>query len=378
MIFLYLEDYIEYMAGYRDATGKQINYWPDIKMALASYDTGFVTSVASQTLEQNIAMSHKQAALSEKLIEKYAKQLYKLGIEQPDHKNYRLNLREVKHITSLSIVNEMMYFRFPFNDKIIADIKSFCKESQGRVFWSKENKVWIIAITEYNVNWIVTYAQRHKIPIASEVQELYDLIIETEKVPYKIELCLDDNKKLYIANAPTSLNEYITKHIGFDNIYSLVDNSGVLSYTVSEEITNIMNAAHGLAFMKLCSDKNIDFVPKKDQNNSLSEIIEWAITVNRLPICVYNPNVFRPDLTIYQQYFKDNEIQVISMKDPIQNSTTVDPEKKIIYTNKILPDWNGRMPLLITYANLNHGITKQRFLTQAEKIVYYCQPLPNR
>lgn len=378
MILPDIETYIEFIAGYRDKTGKQVAYWPDPKLILASYDVGFVTTVASQTIEQGIAMSHKQAALSERLIEKYGKQLRRHGIEQPTYKIYRLGQREVTHINKVLIVDGMIHFKFPFNERIIADVKTFVKESQGKVRWSKEDKAWIIAITEFNVNWVVSYAYHHKIEVDPAVQEMYNLILETEKTPFSIELCINDNKELYISNAPESLNEYIIKHVGFDNILTLVDMSGALGYKVSKEISDLMTSEYSEGFMKLCADKVIDFVPTKNNNNTLEEIIEWAIRVDRLPICVYNPNFLKPDLTVYQKFFKDDEIQVLGMKETIKDTIILDPKIKLVYTNKILAEWEDRMPLLITYANLLHGVTKKKFLDAAEKVVYYCERLPRR
>lgn len=368
MILPDIESYIEFIAGYRDSTGKQINWWVNEPVIqLASYDIGFVTSVAESTISHSVAMSHRQAQLAEKLIGTYAKQLKKLSIDQPDHKHYRLGHREVVHVNSLSLSGDMLFFRFTFNNKMISDIKAFAKESQGRVYWDKDEKAWVFAATEYNVSWAVAYAQSCRIPVAPEAQELFDLIVETEQNPELIELQLIDGK-LVIQNAPDSLLEYVTENIGFDDIYALVDNAGVLAYSVSPEILEIIENLHGKAFTKLCSQRHIDI------QEGIEDIIKWAKEVNRLPICVYNPNILNLNLDTFQQYFEEGDIQLIDLKN---HTITVDPTKKLVYTNKIIP-WEGRMPLLITYANLMQGATKRSFVNKAEKIVYYCPPLPRR
>lgn len=380
MIFPDIESYIEFMAGYRDKTGI-IPYWsPGPPMQLASYDVGFVTNVAEQTLASAaLALSVKQASLADLLIKKYEKQLKHHMIEQPNHKNYRFPLREVKHISSLTVEDEMLHLRFPFDNVKILEIKAFAnKDSQGRVFWKKEKSAWVFSLTEYNVNWAVTYAKSKFIPVSNEAQSLFDLIIEVEKTPYKIELNIN-NQQPYIENAPESLTKYIEDHFGFNDLLQLVDNSAVLGYTVNPEIQAVLTTKYGPTFMTLCNARNLDFTPNKTENHTISELVEWAIEVNRLPICVYNPNFLSDHSTEFQKYFKSDEIAVINMHT---NETGIhtdkfDPKIKFIYTNKVFSLQEGEIfPLLITYANLMHGVAKRDFLDKAQKIIYFCETLP--
>ena len=368
MIFSDIESYIEFIGGYRDRTGKQVSYWAtDPVIALASYDVGFVTSVAESTIIHSVPMSHRQAELSEKLIAKYEKQLTNLGISQPGHTNYRLGKREVVHVNSLTLSGDSMFFRFKFNDKTIADVKAFVKESQGRVNWSKDEKAWVFGLTEYNVSWAVAYAQANGISVSDEVKELFDLIVEAEANPKLIELQLVDGK-LVIQNAPDSLNEYIAENIGFDDIYTLIDSAGVLAYAISPEILNLISSEHGEVFAKLLANRYIEM------QNNVPEILKWAKSVNRLPICVYNPNILNFDLTQFLDEFTEDEIQIIDMKN---HTNTVDTTKKLVYTNKVI-EWPGRLPLLITYSNLMHGAPKKAFADRAEKTVLCCPPLLKR
>ena len=376
MIFPDIEYYIEYIAGMRDKAGAPSWFGGSPPIALATYDVSFVTSVSGQTMD-GTAMTDRQAALAERLIVKYEKQLRKLGVEQPGHKNYKHGIRTVDRSSSVTLHGDLMFLKFPFNEAMINSVKEFIKYAQGRVFWSKPDKAWCFGVTEYNVSWLVAYAQAAKIHVDAEVQELFDLIIEAEQQPpYAIELRLKDSK-FYIENAPESLQEYIEQHIGFDNIYALVDGSGTLGYTVSKEITDAMSVDHNEVFMSLCSAKTIDLSPLKNKY-SISEVIEWAMAVDRLPIVVYNPNFLTPDLEEYLKYFEEDEIQIITLKNVANGVAPVDYTKSVVYTNKVLDTWEGRMPLLISYANLMHSTQKKNFMNMAEKIVYYCEPLPKR
>lgn len=376
MIFPFIEDYIEFIAGYKDIRGNYLGTWNAPVIHLASYDVSFVQSVATQTLEKGVALSYKQASLVETLISKYDKQLSKLSVNQPNHKNYRKPLREVSHISSLTFEDDMIYLRFPFNNTRILAIKAFLPLSHGRCMWSKDKGAWIFAPTEFNVSWLVTYAQNEQIAIAKEVQELFDLIIEAEKTPYKIELNMNEDGKFYVENAPESMANYLNENIGFDNLLSLVDNAGVLGYTINKDIESTVKAEYGSTFIKLCADRNIDLVPNSKEKHSREDIVRWAIEVDRLPICVYNPNFLTADMSEYKKFFEEDEIKVITLKDNIDFSSLNDDKIKLIYSNRVIADWKGRMPLLVTYANLMHGSTKKEFLSKAEKVVYYCATLP--
>lgn len=377
MIFPCIEDYMEFIAGYINTAGKKIQWFsPTPAISLANYDVGFVTSVSEQ-IQAGTPMTDRQAALAEKIIANYARQLRKLNVDQPDHKHYKLGQRAVDRSSSLTLRDNMLYLRFPFHEGMIASVKDFIKYAQGKVAWSKDDKAWVFGLSEYNLSWVVAYAQSAKIHIDNNVQELFDLILECEKTPFSIELRINEKNEFYIENAPESLQEYVAQHVGFDNIYALVDSSGALGYTVSREILDVMAAEHNDVFMKLCAGKAIDLTPSQNKYK-MSEVIEWAIAVDRLPIVVYNPNFLTPDLEEYKKYFKDGEIQVISMRDSVTEPITVDSTVKIVYTNKVLNTWQGRLPLLVTYANLMHSPQKKGFLNLAEKVVYYCEPLPKR
>jgi len=110
----------------------------------------------------------------------------------------------------------------------------------------------------------------------------------------------------------------------------------------------------------------------------LTDLIKWATIVDRFPILVYNPNVIIPALDPFRKFFTDEEIKVINLSEKVDGPLVVDSFVKIVYTNKVLGNWQGRIPLLITYANLMHGPTKRNLLNSAEKVVYYCDKLPTK
>ena len=372
-----IEDYMEFIAGYINTAGKKVQWFsPTSPLALANYDVGFVQSVSEQ-IQGGVAMSDRQAALAEKIIVTYARQLAKNGVEQPNHKNYKLGQRTVNRSSSLTRKDDLLYLRFPFNERMIANVKEFMKEGQGRVFWSKDDKAWCSAITEFNVSWLYAYSQANNIHVNEEVQTLFDAIVEAEKTPHKIELTMGNDGKLFISNAPDSLKDYVDQNIGYDNIYALVDSAGVLGFTISDDISEAISKEQDLSFLKLCAGCLIDFTPSKNKY-SISSIIEWAKLIGRLPIIVYNPNFLVPDIDVYKEHFKEEEILIVPNRQSNSEPVVVDSSIKLVYTNTVLNDWQGRMPLLISYANLMHSVQKKEFMNKAEKVVYFCETLPRR
>jgi len=84
----YAEDIIEFIAGYREISGKLLQPWERIPspLSLARYDVQILDSLALQTVDNSRAYTQKQSELALKIIHKYRKQLNKLGhYDRPIH-----------------------------------------------------------------------------------------------------------------------------------------------------------------------------------------------------------------------------------------------------------------------------------------------------
>jgi hypothetical protein len=375
MVFSCIEDYIEFIGGIKDKNCKPTGaYWSKPVVNLANYDVGFITSINEQ-LATRTPLSDRQAVLAYKLIEKYERQLLKLGVEQPTHRNHRLGIRELDR-SSKVFINEAgkVCVKFPYNEQIINAIKLASKDSQGAVQWDPGSKTWQFALTEYNVSWAYAIASAHNMTVDASVAELFELITEVEKTPYEIKLQVTDGK-CEITNIPPSMHDFITQNVGFDDLYKLIDYAGVLGYTIDQNILDAFISQHGEAFTNMCSKRYIDYPP----GAPLAPIMDWVKVVNRYPVCVYNPNFIKSVPASFATFFEPDEIQIIDMKTNTNlDEIVIDPKIKLVYTNKVIPQWKGRIPLLISYANLMHGTAKRSFLDKADKVVYYCETLPKR
>jgi hypothetical protein len=290
--FKFVEDYIEYIGGFREATGRSLVYFEAVPspISLARYDVKIIQSLAIQTSEQNRAYTDKQAELAVKLIQKYERQLTNLKIFLPDAlDDFRYGIRQVDRTKSLAIKEDKLILKFPYDTKLLPLVKQMSRDSDGYAKFDYDSKYWILGLTEPNLNWSMALAQSNHFMIDPAVQNLYNLLLDVEKTEYKIELVQSDDL-LKITNAADSLVEYIEQSLGgfsFSNLLKLVDYSSVLGYSVSESLLKIIKDNHKLFYPLLVNRQS----SLSQTDWSLDLIEQYAELTDRLPIYVYDTKV---------------------------------------------------------------------------------------
>jgi len=373
MKFNDVETYLEFMAGFKDINAQLIcNMFSVLHrpffIKLNAYDAKFVNSVATQIMD-GISLTDRQAVLAERLIVQHATSLTALGVDQPDNFTYRMPIRKIDRSAGVYISDNFLYFKFPFNEKIIAQIKVFKPNAQGVVDWVPDKKIWKFSLTEFNLNWVVSVALANNYIVDKEVLDIFNEILLLEKTAYNIELTINEHHLPIITNAADSLLEYLNDNNAFDNIYSLLDFSGLLGYTINRDIKQVLINEHSEAFIKCCESNSID-------NCSLKDVLNYATIVGRYPICVINPNLTPIDQNVFNEYFDESEILIMPKSKAKAKEINIDEKIKLVYTIHTLPQWLNKIPLLISYANLMHGTEKKEFLALAEKVAYCCTALP--
>jgi hypothetical protein len=339
--FTYVEDYIEFIAGYRDITGKQLGLFDTLSspISLARYDVSIVDSMAEQTAFHNKAYTDKQAALASRIVEKYRRQFSQLKepVVLPEKLDqYRLGIRYVDRSKKIYIHNDTIHVKFPYDTKLIEIVKTQARAGKGSAAFNADDREWHLALTEDMINWSVTIGGSHEFEISNDVMAYYNKILEKEKEIYKIELVKTDSGYT-ITNAANSLIDYINEHhggFGADNLMQLIDMSEVLGYTVDKllyaELFNRVDSKIGL----MISRRKHTF---KQDSVSMDQVLDYARQVNRLPIHVYETGLPRPDT------------------------------EEIIYLNRNA-DANISPRLLVSKSSLMVGTKKQAWIANAEKI----------
>jgi len=365
--FPHVEDYLEVVAGHRDPVNGRAGAWymefkPIIN--LARYDVRVLDSM-THAVTQNQALTERQAQLLCKIILTYARQLSALDIDVTPVRNpeWRIPLRKMDYSQRLTLDRDRLVVQFPFNTETVEAIKTFARDSQGSAQWDRDRKVWLVGLTEYNLSWLYAWATVNRFEIDTTVHELMAKITYAEQSGYAIELCLDSGQ-LTVTNAENSLVEYIHNNLGgfeLDNLLTLVDNSGILGYTVSKDISQAIIDKYGPRFYNLLNNREIKINPQAlFTGNDFDSILDYADTVQRWPVVVYEPDLSGRMLGKLRDKYgiNYNQERYIHTIKPIHTQTVI--------------------PLLISSAGMIFGGDKQLMLQQAEKVVYCAQDVYNK
>jgi len=208
--------------------------------------------------------------------------------------------------------------------------------------------------------------QLNNFDIAPDILQLYDMIIEIEQGGYAIEL-VEANGRYSITNGAIGLIEYINAHLGgfgTDNLQNLVDNSGILGYTVNEELLSRVNklvACFGVTRRTYLTPtlSNLEFA------------LEYAKQSNRYPVLIYDP---AGSTTVHAGVGEFSGDEVVNLSNYFGKSQMEHISKaKIIYATK-LPKENlmERIPLMISYHELLFGMNKYIWVERSDRLIYLC------
>jgi hypothetical protein len=377
--FSYVEDYLEVINGDRDPnTGKIYGLFDSTApiVSLARYDVQVLASMSTAT-QSGRSLTDRQAELAVKIILKYRKQLEKLDIDVApiETPQYRLGIRTIDRRRLLYIDNDRIVVKFPYETKLIDDLRDLAKLSQGTWAFDSDNRAWRLAITETNVVAAHGFAENHQFEIADEFKSYLKAITDCEQIPYEIKLVVTGTG-LTIENAPNSLIDAIHNYCGFDssNQDLLVDNSAIYGYTVDNEIVEQIASTYSPRICNLMTAQESKFKPDSD-HTVYEDVVRYAEITGRYPIYVYEPDMSdRLFKNFVGQYFHHDDIYQTRHLIPNKESTV---HKKVIYFNKYTASWDQPVPLLISGQGMMHGGEKSLLLQRAEKVIYFATEVYN-
>ena len=364
--YTHVEDYLEYLGGYEVGLTALITPHSVNRISLARYDIAIVNSMASTTVF-GTALTDKQAELAVKLVLKYRRQFAKMGIDVAPVESpvFRMLPRKMDRTKAVWLDGDHIVVKFPYDNDLIKELQSFREESQGRAWYDRDKKLWNLAITEYNVNWIMSWAQTRAFEIDHQVQELLAKVLECEQQLYEIKL-VQQADGYAITNASTSLSEYIEQRGGFgrDNLVKLIDLAGLCGYDIDDAIKNYCMEHYPTALVAIGSKHSIHLPPSPTH---LNMIFDYAEITDRYPVCIYNPTLFDIDLS----RFEEEEIVRFDRNGKTKTSDYDPYGVKVVYAGKIPTTWNFPVPLMVTTFEMMFGGRKMDWTRRAEKIIYY-------
>ena len=368
----HVEDYLEIIAGKKGLAGQPQpplslfgwNFAPIIN--LARYDNSFLDSV-TDTTKSGDALTDKQADLAVKLVLKYRRQLAAHGISTDTvlDPKFRKPLRIVDRTRAVTLNGESIHIKFPYDTKLIEQIKTISKEGHGSTKYNRDLRVWQSGLTEFNVNWICEFARQHNFTVDPIILNWMERIVECEKQGY--EICLElDGDRCVIRNANNSLIEYIETQLGgFDlnNVVRLVDWSSILGYTVDPALASAVATDVGFSGYLLLQNREYDF---KDTPNAVERVINYARLTNRWPIVAFNPTP-ESNLAEWQKHLAQEEILVLGNKK--ETTVEVAPHHKLIFTHRALRQLDN-IPILFSHVGMMVGSDKMIMLSRSNKVFY--------
>lgn len=368
----HVEDYIEVIAGLRNpATLKPAGLgWFDPIISLARYDVS-VLSTMSDTVSQNQALTASQGALAARLVLKYRRQLQSLGIDVSpvSEPKFRIPFRVIDRKKELVIDGNEMLLAFPYDQSMIDQLREFAKDSHGHCRWDRDIKKWCLALTEYNLNWAMAWAEKNNFVIDHRARSLMQEINQVEQQGFSIELTLDQGQ-LKINNAPAAMLEYINTTVGEicpDNLVTLCDLSATLGYSIDQNLQQYLESQYGPGVKDLLSERSV-ICENHDLVESLEMIKQYATLTDRFPLVIYESDLSQQWLEAAKQCFKESEIfQIKSDKD----KNHISDHARVIHTIRPLTHKHVvRIPLMISTSGMIVGGDRQMMTQCAEKVVY--------
>ena len=377
--FPYVEDYLEVINGDRDpVTGKLHGLFdstPPI-INLARYDVNIVASMSSNT-QTGHALTDRQAEIACKIILKYRKQLatHSISVDPVESPVFRIPLRTIDRRKLMTLVDNEICLKFPFETKLIDQVRDMTKDRQGHWRWSDASKEWRLGLTETNLVTAVGIGRMNQFEIDPELLELEQRILDIEATPYEIKL-VKTNNQLSITNMPPSLSDYIESELGglnSNNIVKLIDHASILGYSVDRVLEYTVTKDHPPRVFNLMLGREHRFSPQTDAD-VLEDIIYYAELTNRWPIYVYEPDMSdKLYKGFVEKYFAPDQVYK-------STSNKKQPEvegKRVVFFNKYAANWEFDIPLLLSSAGMMHGGEKTMLLQRAKKVVYFAAQVYN-
>lgn len=369
-----VEDYLEVIAGKRDIAQGNVKSpgWLGYDFApivnLARYDTEFLDSVTDHTLGAG-ALTDRQADLAVKLISKYQRQLASKGIDTEPMvtPQYRKPLRMIDRSRRCWVDGDHMVLKFPYETKMIQQLREMLQQRQGFAHFVKEEKMWHIALSEFNVNFVVAWAVANQFEISQELLSIMDEILAVEKQGFAIQLSRI-NGQLTIENAEQSLLDYLAEQgveLKEENLLRLADLGSELGYTVSDSLWEEVDRIAGADISVFIRKSSYELIGNFEQ---IPRLFAYAQLVNRLPMIVFDPSASGSDQN-YLELLGAENVAVQGNKNKI-NAT----DAPVIWTHKVMRELDN-IPLLVSHVGLLAGAEKSLMVQNSRKIIYFNQKL---
>lgn len=349
----YLEDFVEYIAGYRTATGNPTSYFtPTIR--LANYDYSIVESLGRQT-SNGTGYTDRQAALARKLVHKYRRQLTLTGISIEDDLPLRHSIRNVDRRRRINhdSDNNQLVIQFPFDNKLVDQLRALSNISCGHVVFDRDRRVWCVDASVPNTMWIWSWAQDHDFEVTFDINELVRKGEENHTRP-QLTACGDHYCIEPPINSidPGQLTDYD------NNLLKLMSRAAVWQVDVNDSVLS-----RAETYPSQWIDWSRQRTPEIAYSQvSVEQLCDWLQALDLYPIWIHLPNLADVD-GIFKNKFGEEQVSLGNKKSGDHKIYFVDSLNTM--SKKIPPP-----RIIVTSQRIIYNI-KLKYGNRADKIVYY-------
>lgn len=372
----YLEDFIEYISGFKDRNGQATNFWfgSVSQVRLANYDVAVVSGLGDQT-NRGVALTDRQVQLAQKIVNKYRRQLAMQGITVPETLGLRMPARVVDRssVINYSVEKSEFQVRFPYNAKLIDGLREFSRISCGQVIFNPTDRYWAVAASVPNLVFINNWGRENGFTLTFDVDTLLEELYNNITVPL---LTYDTHEvgRLTVKNNPGTMDETVLQQPGKSLLDALVQ-AGTWQIPVD---SSVVQAAQAQGF----SDQWIEWSTKRmlhvrPDQVSLEDFFSWVNTTQLWPV-IWNSS---SDLDIVELKSLLGADRVLRLEDSkIWGNQNLVKERTLLYTPVLA---NNRRVLSATVARrleeIGVLVTRQSIIYQiknqwgskSRKIVYW-------
>jgi len=351
-----------------------------------------INSIAQQ-IQQSQYITQKQGNLALKIIRRYRKQLYKNGydvkalVKDPI---FEYKFRHVDYTKLITIENDLIHIKFPYDEKVIKYIKLQKNSYLGEVIFDYNDKLWKFDLLEdFFHPDIITFFIEEGFKLSNEVKIIYEKCEQIRKSWFNHKLILNiQDGNLKFQNCPKELINHFVKHVGKldeTDLSIIVDKCSDYGVKVAESVKKLFVETYGDL-----STKDIYFNKEAEldvTNTSITELVNYIKIVNRYPVCVVTPgrmslveNSNPKDHKYYykslKKYFRDsiiNNAELQSKRDKSVSDCQLGRLDKyqVIIDFKVPDGITPELLIIIKEKSLISNVYSFDYIDQSEKIIYY-------
>lgn len=253
---MYIEDIIDQLVG----MGNLLLPSPEF---LGAYDTNILHSFDSQ-ISSGLSLTEKQQILAVRILKKYSEEISKVLSKQVDifleNPQFRFPPRSITHLKTVKLFKDqenkrsLIRVSFPFDEKLVDDIKIYKKETTKRrmsyvrlnseeISWNPRSRSWEFHLREEHVDWLTSKLSSEGFVFD---HELMDFSKEINKVKSQLEnyipMVIFDGKNFKFSNThkniPQPQNDNLLEVLFFAKKYGIDTWDDSIDQALNDDLIN--------------------------------------------------------------------------------------------------------------------------------------------